>query len=147
MWRGNPTYDTRQFNATPSINWAQDFLSIVKNGGSTSTVVHVGEQPIPINEEDQELEVDEDYPAAGEQNDIDMVFDPGTIEDERLADPTCDKEEQLPLNEEHDADVHWDLDRDQAMVNTVLCTFDDEEVSYRFFYILSQLTQKKLANI
>ena len=133
MWRSNPTYDTRQFNATPGINRTEDFLSIINRSGSTAPVAHTSQDPIPPDE-DQEL--DEEEPS-GEQDDVDMGEDEGLADADELGyqplsnfQATYEEEEERSVDEERNMDLamYQDVDRDQAMVDAALGTFDDAVV-------------------
>ena len=133
MWCGNPTYNARQFNATPGINRTEDFLSIINRSGSTAPVAHTSQDPIPPDE-DQELNEED---PSGEQDDVDMGKDEGPADVDELGyqllsnfQATYEEEEERLVNEECNMDLamYQDADRDQAMVNAALGTFDDEVV-------------------
>ena len=153
MWRGNPIYDARQFNTTPGINQTKDFLSIINRGGSTAPVAHTSQDPIPPDE-DQELNEKE---PSGEQDDVDMGEDEGPADVDELGyQPLSNfqatyEEEERSVDEERNMDLamYQDVDRDQAMVNTALGTFDDvvvpqqltgfshrsQQVSHKFYML------------
>ena len=140
MWHGNPMYDARQFNATPGINHTQDFLFIINCGRSMATVAHANQPPIPADEEDQELY--DEAGSVGEQNNIDMGFDPSTVGDEganlnpdlHTGDPRAiyeELEEEEPEwlgDQDRDMEAAQDLDRDQAMIDAALGTWDNEHI-------------------